>query len=195
MKSHAVTSIVAAMAALGIAVAAMADQTTEAAGAVLKMKAGTCKFTLVQSDGIRPAAKAEMRLTDTKAADHVVTGKTDALGVCSLDVPGARYLMTVDGKTIGLIDTSLGSEVTEFRIILPASAAMTAGQDPVTGGAVGGFSFLGVQGGAGVALAGAVGAVAAGGVVVAGDELDAWDVDGIDDDNDDPRGPQPPTSP
>jgi hypothetical protein len=186
--------MVATLAIVGIAGAAVADSASGAAGAVLKMKSGACKFTLVQSDGVRPAAKAELKLTDVQNAERTITAQANALGVCSAEISEARYIVAVNGRKLGLLESSATGNVSEYRIILPGTPAIVAGQDPTTDNdsGKGGLVLLAAAGGAAVGVA----------VFVVGDHQNWWDGDGDDeaDDNpapaaDDTPPPPPPYSP
>jgi hypothetical protein len=196
MSRQRLMVMVATLAMVGIAGAAVADSASGAAGAVLKMKSGACKFTLVQSDGVRPAAKAELKLTDVQNAERTITAQANALGVCSAEISEARYIVAVNGRNLGILETSATGSVSEYRIILPGTPAIVAGQAETVAT---GFTFLGVSGAGGVALAIGTGVAAAGGLAVAGDYADVWDIDGIDDstdkDDDDDDDTPPPVQP
>jgi len=173
MNRRVMTGTVAVLATFSIAAAAVAAD-SGVAGAILKMKSGLCKFTLVQSDGVRPAAKAELTLTDAQNAERIITAKSDSLGVCSAELSEARYILAVDGRNLGLVETSASGEIADYRIILPAAAAMVAGQDPdptTTGGG---------GGGGGLVLAGLGGAAGGIAVFIIGDNQNWWDGDGDD---------------
>jgi len=171
MNRRVMTGTVAVLATFSIAVAAVAAD-SGVAGAILKMKTGLCKFTLVQSDGVRPAAKAELTLTDAQNAERIITAKSDSLGVCSAELSEARYVLAVDGRKLGLVETSASGEIADYRIILPAVAAMVAGEDPEP--------TTNRRSGGGLVLAGLGGAAGGIAVFVIGDHQNWWDGDGDD---------------
>ena len=171
MNRRVMTGTVAVLATFSIAVAAVAAD-SGVAGAILKMKSGLCKFTLVQSDGVRPAAKAELTLTDAQNAERIITAKSDSLGVCSAELSEARYVLAVDGRKLGLVETSASGEIADYRIILPAVAAMVAGEDPEP--------TTNRRSGGGLVLAGLGGAAGGIAVFIIGDNQNWWDGDGDD---------------
>ena len=171
MNRRVMTGTVAVLATFSIAAAAVAAD-SGVAGAILKMKSGLCKFTLVQSDGVRPAAKAELTLTDAQNAERIITAKSDSLGVCSAELSEARYVLAVDGRKLGLVETSASGEIADYRIILPAVAAMVAGEDPEP--------TTNRRSGGGLVLAGLGGAAGGIAVFIIGDNQNWWDGDGDD---------------
>lgn len=124
------------LAALSLLVAASmgvkADETPAAAGSLLKLKAGTCTFTILDAQGVNPLPG--MQLVLASPADGTVAAKTvtDNAGACALDIAQGRYVMSVQGMDLAILEASTDQTLTECRIVLPDEAMVVGGEDTTT---------------------------------------------------------------
>lgn len=170
--------------ALGLTSAHAADD-----GSLVRMKAGDCKFTVLDAQGVTPLKDLDFALASPVDGATVLGGKTDISGTCALTVPAGRYVVRVRDMDLAILDASAEQTIVECRIVLPDEPLAVGGQNdaPTTEesnkkkGAfwtTGGFKSFVV----GTAIVLAVGG---GGYAI-------YEANDDDDDNDDSGTPPPP---
>ncbi len=157
--------VMAGLVAVAIASTAMAaDVQKKSVVKIPSVKSGKCSITLLDKDGIKPLPGAELKLQSVKDSKKVITAKADKAGLCVLkNIADGRYVMIVNGKVMSLFDVSKSGQFAWCRIIVGDKPMLVGGQaEEGAAGATGGFTFLGLSGGAAYGAAGAVALVGAG---------------------------------
>jgi len=181
-------------AALGILIANISSVVTAGDNEnVLKLKTGACTFTLLDSSGVKPLAKSQLLLTPVSEG-AAIQMTADTHGKCAADVASGRYIMTVDGKHLAVLQTSEAAKVNACRVVVPEKSLLVGGAEEEVAanpqqdeaGRRGLAAFLSGEGGAKTVLVGTTVVVLGG----AGGWLFYDQV--IDDDDDD--GAQEPAS-
>jgi len=171
--------LIAGMMAAVIASAAMAADMQKSSVKIPSVKAGKCSVTLLDKDGIKPLANAELKLRSTKDKKKVVNAKANEAGVCVLkNIEEGRYVLSVNDKVLTLFDVAQNGQFDWCRIVVSDKPMLVGGQAAAgtdagagKGASAGGFTFMGLSGNAAVGAAVAAGAVVAGGVGWGGDEI------------------------
>lgn len=145
--------------ALAIASSVIASEKSEVK--IPSMKTGKCKITLMDKDNINPLAGATLKLQSIKDAKNITSVEANKAGLCILDITEGRYVLSVNDKILTLIDASKDGQLAWCRIVVSEKSMLIGGQEPVT---TGGFTFLGLSGGAAAGAAGFAGLAVAGGV-------------------------------
>jgi len=189
--------LMAGIVALAIASSAIASETQNDSTKIPSLKSGECSITLLDSDGIKPLAGAKLTLQSANDAKETASIEANKAGLCVINIKEGRYILSVNDKILTLLDASKNGQLAWCRIVVSEKPMLIGGQEPVTTGA--GFTFLGLQGGAAVGAAAGAGILGAGAVAVGGDEVQLWDIDGIDDgrdkdDEEEPPAEEPQTS-
>lgn len=143
------------IALVGLLVAGSVMAANNQSTALVKMKSGTCVFKMLDASGIKPLNGADLKLNNVDNGKMVAEAKANRNGVASVDVNDGRYVVSVDGKKLAIVDASAVASITECRLIVPDMPMQVGGQELVGAGA----------------LAGAGGGGAAGGVAAAGGGL------------------------
>jgi len=121
------------LAALSLLVAAgvnvKADETPAAAGSLLKLKAGTCTFTILDSQGVNPLPGMQLVLAAPADGAVAVKSVTDNAGACAVEIPQGRYVMSVQGMDLAILEASTDQTLSECRIVLPEEAMVMGGAD------------------------------------------------------------------
>ncbi len=105
----------------------MAASQTDA-GALVKLKAGTCHFKLLASDGIKPLTGSLLTLSSIKDGKNIAEAVADKTGKCNLDISVGRYIISVNKRELAILETSEESKISECRIVVPAEAMQVGGQ-------------------------------------------------------------------
>lgn len=178
--------------AVALSASAIAGEAEKNAVRIPSVKSGGCSITLLDADGIKPLAGAQLSLQSAKDAKAMITAKANDAGLCKVTVGDGRYVLSVNEKPLTLLDASKDGKLAWCRIVVSDKPMLIGGQEPVTETTV--FTFLGLEGPAAVGAAAGVGVAGVAGAAAAGDYADLWDIDGIDDGNDKDETP-PPASP
>jgi hypothetical protein len=186
--------MMAGLVAVALVSSAFAADVQKKAEKVPSVKSGKCSITLLDSDGIKPLAGAELKLQSTKDAKKVVKADANKAGVCVLkNIEEGRYVLSVNDKVLTLFDVAKDGDLAWCRIIVSDKPMLVGGQDAAGGAAgsggeaaAGGFTFMGLSGNAAIAAAVAGGAVVAGGVGWGGYAI--YDNNRSDDDDETPPG-------
>lgn len=109
---------------------AMAVQAAEAPEqGLFKMKAGACKFVILDSRGVTPMAGTALELTSPVDGKVLIQASSDQSGVCTLDVAAGRYVVRVHEMDLAVLDATAGETLSECRIVVPDAAVMVGGQE------------------------------------------------------------------
>ena len=186
--------LVSVVIAAVIASTAMAADMQKSAVKIPSVKAGKCSVTLLDKDGIKPLANAELKLQSVKDSKKVITAQANKAGVCVLkNIESGRYVMSVNGKVLSLFDVAQNGQLAWCRIVVSDQPMLVGGQ--AEAGAVaeedddsdkGGFIFMGLSGKTAVGAAVAAGILVAGGVGWGGYEI--YDHNRDDDNDETPPG-------
>jgi hypothetical protein len=109
--------------------ASAADQLPKS---LVKMKTGTCEFTVFHSDGIKPANGINIQIIAADSKENtVLSGSiTDKQGNAQVDVAeDGRYILSVNETMVALLQTSASEAKSDYRIVLPASGLLVGGAD------------------------------------------------------------------
>lgn len=104
-----------------------ADQKTDP-GSLVKLKAGTCHFKLLASDGIKPLVGTTITLSSIKDGKNMFEAAADKAGKCKLDIAVGRYILSVNKRELAILETSEESKISECRIVVPDEAMQVGGQ-------------------------------------------------------------------
>jgi hypothetical protein len=159
---------------------------------VPSVKSGKCSITLLDADGIKPLAGAKLKIQSLKDTKKIVSAEANQAGLCKVDLEKGRYVLSVNDKMLTLLDVEKNGQLAWCRIVVSAKPMLIGGQAEAAEGASGGFTFMGLSGGAAYAAAGAVGIVAVG--AVGGGGYLIYD-NNRDDDDDDKATTPPPAAP
>ena len=161
MRSKVLSVVVLLCVAFSLAAVAAPDAT------VLKLKAGKCGFHILDVNGVKPLANAQVSLLSFKDGKSVATATSDKLGKCTIDAKAGRYLLNVKSINVSVIDVSADAELAQLRLVMPNKPLQVGAQAVPAGAAAGavgaGAAGAGATGGIGGALAGIGGAVGLGG--------------------------------
>ena len=158
MRSKVLSVVVLLCVAFSLAAVAAPDAT------VLKLKVGKCGFHILDVNGVKPLANAQVSLLSFKDGKSVATATSDKLGKCTIDAKAGRYLLNVKSINVSVIDVSADAELAQLRLVMPNKPLQVGAQAVPAGAAVGaGAAGAGATGGIGGALAGIGGAVGLGG--------------------------------
>ncbi|NCD33507.1 MAG: hypothetical protein EOL87_08850 [Spartobacteria bacterium] len=139
------------IALVGLLVAGSVMAANNQSTALVKMKSGTCVFKMLDASGIKPLKGADLKLNNVDNGKMVAEAKANQNGVASVDVNDGRYVVSVDGKKLAIVDASAVASITECRLIVPDMPMQVGGQE--LGGA-GALAAGGGGGAGGVAAAG-----------------------------------------
>jgi hypothetical protein len=119
--------------ATGMAIAVVASTLVASAGVQQKLKipsvtSGKCSITLLEADGIKPMAAADVKLIDAKDEKKVVASTTDAAGKCIVKLQDGRYVLSVNDKNITLLDASKDGAMAWCRIVVSETPMLVGGQ-------------------------------------------------------------------
>jgi len=136
---------------------------------------GKCSMTLLQADGIRPMAGASLKLQATKDGSEAASATSDKAGKCIVSLEEGRYILSVDGKNLTLVDAHEKGQMAWCRIVVSDKPMLVGGQVEGEVVAVSGGLF-------GTGTVGTIAIVAGTTVVVVGGV--AYAVDEYEDDGD-----------
>lgn len=98
-------------------------------GGLLKLKAGSCTFTLLDSNGAKPLADVMLSLASVKDGKRIAKTASDRMGRCVLDVPKGRHILGVNELNISIVEASDVAKSSECRILVSKDALVLGGQD------------------------------------------------------------------
>ena len=96
---------------------------------LFKMKAGACKFVILDSRGVTPMAGTALELTSPVDGKVLIQASSDLNGVCAIDVAEGRYVVRVKEMDLAVLDASASEALSECRIVVPEAAVMVGGQE------------------------------------------------------------------
>ena len=157
-----------------MAVAVVASTLVASAGVQQKIKipsvtSGTCSITLLEADGIKPMAAADVKLIDAKDETKVVASTTDAAGKCIVKLEDGRYVLSVNGANLTLLDASKAGQMAWCRIVVSETPMLVGGQTAGETVVVSGGLFSGATTGS-IVFIGGLACVTVGGVAYAIDD-------------------------
>ncbi len=92
------------------------------------LTSGTCSITLLEADGIKPMAAANVKIIDARETTKVVASTTDASGKCIVKLEDGRYVLSVNDKNITLLDASKNGAMAWCRIVVSETPMLVGGQ-------------------------------------------------------------------
>jgi len=159
MRSRSICTLLGiAVLALSVGVA-VAGETKASSQSLLKLKAGSCKFTLLDSNGVKPVAGSTLSLASVKDGKGIAKTASDRMGQCVLNIPKGRHILKINEHNLAIIETTVASKIKECRIIVSKDAMVVGGDEKLAGAGkgtallttkqvvVGGLSVLTVGGG------------------------------------------------
>jgi hypothetical protein len=162
MRNKVFSVVVLLCVAFSLAAVAAPDAT------VLKLKAGKCGFHILDVNGVKPLADAQVSLLSFKDGKAVATATSDKLGKCTIDAKAGRYLLNVKSINVSVIDVSADAELAQLRLVMPDKPLQVGAQavaPVVVGGAATGGAVAGGLGATAIVGLGVAGAVGVGLVV------------------------------
>jgi hypothetical protein len=96
---------------------------------VLTMKAGRCTFSLLDSAGVKPLKGSSFLLSSAENGRAIVKMKANAAGKCIFNVAVGRYILTVDGKKLAVIDVAKTAKIVECRVVVPEKGMLVGGDE------------------------------------------------------------------
>lgn len=108
---------------------AMASDTEGPSHGLLKLKAGSCIFTLLDSNGVKPIADSTLSLASVKDGKSIAKTAPDRMGRCVLNVPEGRHILRVNERNITIVEASDAAKIKECRILLSEDALVVGGQE------------------------------------------------------------------
>ena len=85
-------------------------------------------MTLLQADGIRPMAGASLKLQATKDGNEAASAISDRAGKCIVSLEEGRYILSVDGKNLTLVDAHENGQMAWCRIVVSDKPMLVGGQ-------------------------------------------------------------------
>jgi hypothetical protein len=128
MKKSGIAVMMACAVALLMVVTTKARE-DDAKDNLLKLKAGDCTFTLLNSDGVKPLAGSTLSVIASEDGKALITIKADKDGKCPVKLVIGRYVLNVDERNLAVIDAIEDSKITECRIVVPETSVPVGGQD------------------------------------------------------------------
>lgn len=123
------------IAAMGMVLCMLCATTLEAAADavqgrnLLRMKSGTCTFTLLQKDGVTPVKGATLTLLGVDDGKSRVNAVSDKTGTCVADIAAGRYILQVDRQSLAVLETAEASDIRQCRVIVPDKPMVVGGQE------------------------------------------------------------------
>ena len=111
-----------------IASAVAASATDKLTIKIPSVTSGECSMTLLEADGIRPMAGASLKLQATKDGSDAASEITDKAGKCIVKLEEGRYILSVDGKNLTLVDASEKGQMAWCRIVVSEKPMLVGGQ-------------------------------------------------------------------
>ncbi len=160
-----------------VASAVVASATDKLTIKIPSVTSGKCAMTLLEADGIRPLSGASLKLQATKDGTEAASEITDKAGKCIVKLEEGRYILSVDGKNLTLVDASDKGQMAWCRIVVSEKPMLVGGQVEGEVVAVSGGLF-------GTGTVGTIAIIAGTTVVVVGGVAYAIDEYNKDDDDD-----------
>ncbi len=139
-----------------IAILALALLTVLAMGAtaadqLVQFKSGEVSFDLRTSDGVSPLADATIQMLSSEDSSVLAEAVSDEMGQAVIALDSGRYLLSVSGATLAVMDVADDASLSACRIIVPDASMMVAGaeddQDQEEADAAWVLPALGIAGG------------------------------------------------
>lgn len=117
-----------------IAILALALLTVLAMGAsaadqLVQFKSGEVSFDLRTSDGVSPLADATIQMLSTEDSSVLAEAVSDEMGQAVIALDSGRYLLSVSGSTLAVMDVADDAALSACRIIVPDASMMVAGDE------------------------------------------------------------------
>ena len=94
---------------------------------LLKLKAGPCKFTLLDSNGVKPVADSMLSLASIKDGKGIAKTASDRMGQCVLNVPEGRHILKINERNLAIVVASATGTIKECRILVSEDALIVGG--------------------------------------------------------------------
>jgi hypothetical protein len=117
---------------VGIALVAsvvMASANEKLSIKIPSLTSGKCAITLLEADGIKPMADADLKLLTLKEGKEAAAAKSDRAGKCIVKLEEGRYILSVDGKNLTLVDASKNGQMAWCRIVVSENPMLVGGQE------------------------------------------------------------------
>ncbi len=111
-----------------IASAMVATAKDELTIKIPSVTSGKCSMTLLEADGIRPMAGASLRLQATKDGSEAASEIANKAGKCVVKLEEGRYVLSVNGKNLTLVDASPEGDMAWCRIVVSDKPMLVGGQ-------------------------------------------------------------------
>ena len=98
------------------------------------MKSGDVKLTILDADGIRPLANVDVKVQDAREATRLIQTSTDRAGSCSMTLDKGTYGLSIDGKTVALIESAENAETSHLRLVTPRKPLRVGGAEGAPAG-------------------------------------------------------------
>jgi len=134
MKTAAIAGVTGALLA---SVMVVASETTPITS-LFKLKSGVCKFTILDSTGVKPLDGQKLTLSSVEDGKELLSAISDRQGVCSLTVAPGRYILSVNATDLAVLESSPSEKLAECRIVLPSEAMPVGGAEAASGASEGG---------------------------------------------------------
>lgn len=117
-----------------IAILALALLTVLAMGAtaadqLVQFKSGEVSFDLRTSDGVSPLADATIQMLSSEDSSVLAEAVSDEMGQAVIALDSGRYLLSVSGATLAVMDVADDASLSACRIIVPDASMMVAGAE------------------------------------------------------------------
>ena len=111
--------------------AVMASQPTS----LIKMKAGECRFTILESDGLSRVENynINIRPEDEQSNRKRLELITAADGTVETTLASGRYVVDINGSDIAVLQTTKADTTTDFRFVLPEVGLAESSESGTTG--------------------------------------------------------------
>jgi len=114
------------VAAIASAVAATANEKMTIT--IPSVTSGKCAITLLEADGIHPMVGASLKLQAVKDGSEAAATTSDKVGKCVVKLEDGRYILSVDGKNLTLVDASKDGQMAWCRIVVSENPMLVGGQ-------------------------------------------------------------------
>ncbi len=143
-----------------IAILALALLTVLAMGAsaadqLVQFKSGEVSFDLRTSDGVSPLSDATIQMLSSEDSSVLAEAVSDEMGQAVIALDSGRYLLSISGATLAVMDVADDAALSACRIIVPDADMMVAGDEETQGEADAAWVLpaLGIAGGIAILVA------------------------------------------
>jgi hypothetical protein len=95
----------------------------------VQFKAGDVALTLLESNGVKPMAGAEVKMLSATDNSEVAAAVSDASGRVVVKLGVGRYLLNVAGRNLSVVEVTDSATLTECRVVVPERNLAVAGQE------------------------------------------------------------------